>query len=601
MQLGRTFRTVRHLTAEQWVYRAVCRGRWVLAEHAPERFGRRIERTAESLDRPRPDHEGALRVARTVLMLQQAVHGTHLDGVPAGRFHFLGRGVDFGAPGAIGWRRELGEGNNRLWRMTLSYMGWAVPLLARGEPAMLAAVLAALDSLERQNSWSEAGVFRDVWHPYSASHRLINLLAGLALFRAAGGQPAPADEARVLDHVRRCAAFLLHNLERDLQYNHLLKNIVALATFAASLARPSPRFAFLARAMQRSIDQQVLADGGHAERSPMYHALCLVDLTLLRDSGLFPDQQDFLDAQIAAMRRALGALSHPDGDIALFNDAWLGEAPRAVDLAPPAPDGTCSLPEMGYVRLGGGGDAVLFDCGPCGPDANPGHAHADFLSVELSIAGSRFLVDTGVPTYSAGALRDACRSAARHNGPHLAGAEPIEFWHSFRVGRRGRAARLEAPGLAGIAPLWCAGWQDGYRRQGVTPARWVGLWPQSGLLLVDVWQGAAPGRPALRFTVPGSWRSEAGHAFAQAGRQVAFELVAGKGATVEPTCWWPRFGEEEPAHAVAVEPEAIAGGAFAATLWRWGASPPVSRADAEHVARTLLNQLSDSIRRNARS
>lgn len=599
MQLGRAFRTVRHLTAEQWVYRAVCRGRWVLAERAPERFGRRIDRTVESLGRPQLESEAVIAMARTVLMLQQAVHGAHLDGIPSGRFHFLGRSIDFGAPGAIAWRQELGEGNNRLWRMTLSYLGWAVPLLARGDPVSLATVLATLDSLERQNSWSEAGVFRDVWHPYSVSHRLINLIAGLALFRAVAGRPAPAEEAQILDHVRRCAAFLLHNLERDLQYNHLLKNIVALAAFAAALDRPSPRFAFLGGALRRSIDQQVLADGGHAERSPMYHALCLIDLTLLRDSGLFPNQQDLLDERIVVMRRALGALSHPDGDIALFNDAWLGEAPRAADLAPPAPDGACALPEMGYVRLGGGGDAALFDCGPCGPDANPGHAHADFLSVELSVAGNRFLVDTGVPTYSAGALRDECRSAGRHNGPHLAGAEPIEFWHSFRIGRRGRAARIESEALAGVASLWCAGWQDGYRRHGVTPARWVGLWPQNGLLLVDVWQGTGAFRPALRFTVSGAWRSEAGPAFTQAGRRVAFGLVAGKGAAVEPARWWPRFGEEQPAHAVTVEPEAIAGGAFAATLWRWGEALPVSRPDAERVARTLLNQMSDSMRRNA--
>src|SRR5581483_9905432 len=114
------------------------------------------------------------------------------------------------------------------------------------------------------------------------------------------------------------------------------------------------------------------------------------------------------------------------------------------------------LPETGYVRLGDDRDVLIFDCGPCGLDLQPGHAHADFLSAELSIGGQRFLVDPGTPTYTESELRDRCRSAAAHNGPHVRFAEPLEFWRSFRIGRRGAAGRLSGQGLD-VAPLTCAG------------------------------------------------------------------------------------------------------------------------------------------------
>ena len=54
----------------------------------------------------------------------------------------------------------------------------------------------------------------------------------------------------------------------------------------------------------------------------MYHALCMIDLRILRESGILgAADADWLDKNIARMEQALGALSHPDGDIALFNNS----------------------------------------------------------------------------------------------------------------------------------------------------------------------------------------------------------------------------------------------------------------------------------------
>src|ERR1700683_37596 len=268
MNIGRRLRTVAFLTPEQWFFRVVCRGRWVVARHLPGAFRRRVERTARSLPRPRLTAPALLRLAPHVLQLQKAVHGPRIAEIPAGQFHFLGRTVAFGAIERVEWRRELGERNNPLWRMNLSYMGWAVPLLAGGDAAMAVLVRRMVDSLAAQNPWSSPGVFRDVWHPYSVSHRLINLLVGASLYQAAGGKLSPEDEDALVEHARLCAAFLLHNLELDLQYNHLLKNLVALSVFAAALETQSRLLAFVPKAARRSVRQQVLDDGGHAERAP---------------------------------------------------------------------------------------------------------------------------------------------------------------------------------------------------------------------------------------------------------------------------------------------------------------------------------------------
>jgi len=580
MDPGLIWRTVRHLSAEQWAFRLVCRGKRAVMAAAPGSAARRLAAAATQLPLPDPAAPRLRDAAEFVLRQQQTVHGAYLDGIAAGRFTLLNREFDFGAPDRIDWRGALDEGNNPLRRMTLAYMGYAVPLLATGGGDGLALTREILRSLVAGNPFSAPGVFRDVWNAYTASHRLINLLCGLSLRRAAGGQGCEA-EREIVEHVRLCAAFVRSNLERDLQYNHLLKNFVALSVYGCATPSLPAAFAFLRNAVPRVLGRNVLPDGGHAERSPMYHALGLIDVGILRATGLFGDEFAGVEAR---MKTALAVMSHPDGGIALFNDGWLGEATPGSE-APP--EGNVRLPDTGYVRIGQGGDAVILDCGPCGPDDNPGHAHADFLSIEASAGGRRLLVDPGVPTYTAGALRDLSRSAGSHNGPHVAGAEPIEFWKSFRVGRRGRAYAIADPALAGAAPLWCAGWQDGYAQLGIEVRRYVGLWPGRALLICDLWRGAGD-RPVLsRFLVPAAWTY--GDEFIQESLSVWPQALLGTLSPVTADRWWPRFGVETPAHGFTLAPERRDGVHAAALLMSWGDPPAVD-------AGALANRLAEAPR-----
>ena len=61
-------------------------------------------------------------------------------------------------------------------------------------------------------------------------------------------------------------------------------------------------------------------------------------------------------------------MSHPDGEIALFNDSWCGEVPSPVRILRARPLRQCELlPDAGYVRLDYGPYFALFDAGPIGP------------------------------------------------------------------------------------------------------------------------------------------------------------------------------------------------------------------------------------------
>lgn len=588
-RLARLYETTRHLTAEQWLFRAVCRGQRVVRTMRPAASYEFITKRAERLPLPDLSHSQSGReVAELVSLLQRAVHGPFVGDIERGAFTLLNRRVDFGSVEGVRWRQDLGEDNNPLWRMNLAYFGWAVELARVDLAKAIPIVLALLRSLDDQNDFSQPGVFRDVWNAYTASHRCINLLTILA-FAAGSHHLSPQSEAYIARHARFCAAFVRHSLERDLQYNHLLKNYVALAVFASMCrAWPSP-LDFLSRRVIQSLDQQILSDGGHAERAPMYHALSLLDVRVL--AACFRAHNSEVTNRLVAlggkMTQALELMSHPDGDVALFNDSWLGEAPAAQSLiGPTAQDKEGTLPVTGYSRLvASPGSALVFDHGPCGPDDNPGHAHADFLSVEVSMGRNRFVVDPGVPTYTRGELRNLSRSSQMHNGPAICGTEPIEFWESFRVGRRGTATLLDVEIDGPTSQV--SGLQTGLRVSGVDVARWCGAWP-TGFAIVDIWSKLDLERSGTRWLIDGGWAADGEAYFRKGGEIASVEVVLGERSRESPAAYWPRFGAESPACAIELKPVAMENFAVAA-LWFGvdGAAAQLTQSQAQEVAIAL--------------
>ena len=114
--------------------------------------------------------------------------------------------------------------------------------------------------------------------------------------------------------------------------NHLIKGLKALAGLGLFLRDER----LLARALERLTAQlavQALPDGGHYERAPAYRCQVLADLmdvsSLLSAAGRAPAPR--LTLAIAQMRRWLGAVLDPDGEVPLLNDGY--PVPRAVVAA----------------------------------------------------------------------------------------------------------------------------------------------------------------------------------------------------------------------------------------------------------------------------
>ncbi|MEA3409786.1 MAG: heparinase II/III-family protein, partial [Candidatus Eisenbacteria bacterium] len=78
---------------------------------------------------------------------------------------------------------------------------------------------------------------------------------------------------------------------------------------------------------------------------------------------------------------------------------------------------------------------ILFDTGSPEPVYQPGHAHSEALSFELSRDGRRLFVNSGVSTYEPGPERLRQRGTAAHNTVRIDEEEQTEIWASHRCGR----------------------------------------------------------------------------------------------------------------------------------------------------------------------
>jgi uncharacterized heparinase superfamily protein len=209
----------------------------------------------------------------------------------------------------------------------------------------------------------------------------------------------------------------------------------------------------------------------------MYHALALEDIldlkNMLLSAGL--PVPTAWDEKIAAMRRWLATMCHPDGEIAFFNDAAFGVAPppgeleryaTSLGLAPSAPvePGCTWLRDSGYIRLQNDRAVVLIDVARIGPDYLPGHAHADTLSFELSVDGRRIIVNSGTSTYGVGPERARQRGTAAHNTVVVDRQNSSEVWSGFRAARRARPFNL----TVNTDAISCS--HDGYMRLKDGPA-----------------------------------------------------------------------------------------------------------------------------------
>ncbi len=368
-----------------------------------------------------------------------------------------------GKIGLLGLVRELGEIPDwrqfdapRLWRFHLHYWDWAWGLAADPDRLAARALFARL-----WRSWqTPAGFGRgDAWHPYPVALRAWSW-CGLHHDLAAGSDIEPHFIAGLAAHT----GFMRRHLEYDVGGNHLVKGLKALAGLAVFFA-DERLLRWAMRRLRREPATQVLADGGHYERSPAYHCQVLADLLdvtdLLRAAGRTPPGE--LTAAVARMRHWLGAVLTPDGQVPLLNDGYPVDRDLLTALRPgPPPDGPLLvLPQTGLVRAVAGGWHLLADVGPPCPPSLPAHAQADTFGCLVHVDQVPLLTDTGTSTYEPGPVRRYERSTAAHSTVQVDGADSTEVWGVFRAGRRARVSGLAAEACSSRVSFEAV--HDGYR------------------------------------------------------------------------------------------------------------------------------------------
>lgn len=379
-----------------------------------------------------------------------------------GRYTFLNRTEQLGWPPC--WDNpEL----PKLWLYNLHYFDWIWNLEC--EQARCAASDWMAHYLLDRNQTG--------WEPYPVSLRLMNWTG---FFFGKNRTKTESDRefaAKIWRSIHLHASWLMRSLESHLLANHLFENAAALALTGSCFEGAEAR-GWRAKGLailEQEIAEQILLDGMHFERSPMYHSRIFYVLLLLAATG-DPQLARQVKEPISRMSKALTKLVHPDGRIALLNDSAFGiyhEPGELLDYAHtlfPAdaprmgmPEGPFALKDAGYYGWRSpGGHYVICDAGPIGPDYQPGHAHAGIFSFELSLCGRRVIVDSGVCSYEPGDDRGYSRATRAHNTVEIAGRDQCEMWGSFRVARRAHVRLLEwRPSAQGFT-LHAV--HDGYKR-----------------------------------------------------------------------------------------------------------------------------------------
>ena len=256
--------------------------------------------------------------------------------------------------------------------------------------------------------------------------------------------------------------YLEKKIEYHLKGNHLLANAKALI-FAGFYFEGKESDMWLKKGMKilkKEISEQILNDGGHFERSTMYHSIILEDLLDLEN--LFVSNPSILNTEhlkiqelkliIDKMISWLQVMIHPDNEISFFNDAafkvaaspkkLFDYAKRLNHQMPVLENGLTYLQDSGYIRYESNGLVLIIDVAEVCPSYLPAHAHADTLSYEFSYKNQRIIVNSGTSQYDRSEQRNFERGTSAHSTLEIDGRDSSEIWDIFRVAKRAKVSDI---------------------------------------------------------------------------------------------------------------------------------------------------------------
>ena len=274
-----------------------------------------------------------------------------------------------------------------------------------------------------------------ILHPYPTSLRIINTVKFISKW--------DIKEDWLYHELVSDLKFLNNRLEYHLLANHLLEN--AFALYVGGLITDQKEITEKGKKLLiRELSEQILGDGMHYERSPMYH---LIILERILDAHNFAkavgdDLEPALKSYAVKMTghamnwkdlNRIPMIQDSAYDIALSVSDILEYSKRLLEQDYPSKSN--DFMDSGYRRLDSKNFTLFANVGSIGPSYQPGHAHADELGFELFYKGAPLIVDTGVSTYEKNDRRLLERSTSSHNCV-VSGTNSSDVWSGFRVGSR---------------------------------------------------------------------------------------------------------------------------------------------------------------------
>lgn len=313
------------------------------------------------------------------------------------------------------------------------------------------------------------------WSPECLERRVFHLACAAKTLAAEGS------DAEIADLTRDLARQARHLLEIAAAPARILER-AAVATLAGCVLAGKPGERLIDKGLKvllRHLDQMVLADGGHATRSPEAGVELLFDLLTLDDAlgQRGRPSPEALSRAIDRLSSATRFFTLGDGHLAAFHGGEAIAQPRiaaalAHDDAGPRP--LNAAPHSGYHKMIGGSIELIADCGP--PPAGPLSvaACAQPAAVEIVCAKDRLITSCGWSPEAAGAnafrLSDAASTVSVGDG---SAGRPLSGFRARALGPWlvDGAQAVEAKRHDDVGGVWLDIVHDGWRHVGLRHAR----------------------------------------------------------------------------------------------------------------------------------
>lgn len=291
------------------------------------------------------------------------------------------------------------------------------------------------------------------WDPYPTSLRIVNWIKWCIINNNY--------DKNILNSIYVQGVYLNENIEWHLLGNHLIANAKGLIFFGTFFSNKKANTLLKngENLLYNQIGEQFLNDGGHFERSPMYHSILLEDLLdIIELNSIFPNKisKNLIKKIKSKTKIALEWListCHPDKNISFFNDTtneiashpskiinFYNKYNKEVNFKNQKTKKFYSLflNTSKYYICENKDFKAIVDLGSPSPKYQPGHSHAETFSFELSLFKKRVFVNTGISQYQISQRRTLERSTVSHNTACIKKKNSSQVWSAFRVAKKAK-------------------------------------------------------------------------------------------------------------------------------------------------------------------